>query len=195
MRRLARRGVLVLALAAPPSFAGCGSSPEPVFYALAPTRGVTAPLAIHAIRIRRPGLAGYLDRPEIVRGVVDFRLGVTSNERWGEPLDAMLGRVLAEDLDQRVPGSSVYTEDGAITADPEATVEVDFRRFDIGSDGQANLWAEVAVQRGDNSARATSRSVKLSQAPAAATTSALVATMSDLLGQLADQIAAMLRGT
>ncbi len=171
----------------------CSASPEPTFYALAPTHGASQPAAPRTIRVSRPGLAGYLDRPEIVRRIVDFRLGVASNERWGEPLDAMLGRVLAEDVEQRLPGSSVYTEDGAITAAPEATVEVDVREFDLGDEGQAHIWAEVAVERGDNHTARPARSIRLGATPQAATTAALVATMSDLLGQLADQIAAMLR--
>ena len=192
---------------------GCGSSPEPIFYALSPTRGVVqvqaqaqaqaqlspppgAPQtgAPHAIRIRRPGLAGYLDRPEIVRRVVEFRLGVAANERWGEPLDMMVARVLAEDIQQRVPGASVFTAEGAITADPDATVEVDVQRFDVGETGEVNLVAQVAVERGATHTAAATQAVRLGARPKADTTAALVSTMSDLLGQMADQIAAMLRG-
>ncbi len=171
----------------------CASSPEPSFYALAPTPGATQPPAPRTIRIRRPGIAGYLDRPEIVHRVADFRLGVASDERWGEPLDAMLGRVIAEDVEQRLPGSSVYTQDGAITADTDTTVEVDVRRFDIGGAGEVNLVAEVAVEHGDGHGPAASHPVTLKETPKTTTTAGLVATMSDLLGQLADQIAAMLR--
>ena len=174
---------------------GCWSSAEPVFYALAPTHGSPASSSLRTVRIQRPGLAGYLDRPEIVRRVTDYRLGVASNERWGEPLDAMLGRVLAEDVEQRVPGASVFTEDGAITQDPDATVEVDVRRFDVGSDGRAILWAEVAVARGSHQGPPASRSIQLGAAPASPATSALIATLSDLLGQLADQIAFLLRSS
>lgn len=202
--RLAAFAGVLLALAT-----GCGSSPEPVFYALSPTRGVVQaqapapplpqpgapqPGAPHAIRIRRPGLAGYLDRPEIVRRVVEFRLGVASNERWGEPLDMMVARVLAEDIQQRVPGASVFTAEGAITADPDATVEVDVQRFDVGETGEVNLVAQVAVERGATHTAAATQAVRLGARPKADTTAALVSTMSDLLGQMADQIAAMLRG-
>jgi uncharacterized lipoprotein YmbA len=67
------------------------------------------------------------------------------------------------------------------------------REFDLGDQGQAHLWAEVAVERGDNHTASSARSIRLIAAPQVATTAALVATMSDLLGQLADQIAAMLR--
>ena len=216
MRSRARAHLSTLAGALLVLATGCGSSPEPIFYALSPTRSVIqaqapAPAqpspqagarqpgaaqagAPHAIRIRRPGLAGYLDRPEIVRRVVEFRLGVASNERWGEPLDMMVARVLAEDIQQRVPGASVFTAEGAITADPDATVEVDVQRFDVGETGEVNLVAQVAVERGATHTAAATQAVRLGARPRADTTAALVSTMSDLLGQMADQIAAMLRG-
>jgi len=102
--------------------------------------------------------------------------------------------VLAEDLEQRLPGSSVFTEDGSITAAPDATVEVDVRRFDVGATGGVNLVAEVAVlQAGQGHPASTSRAVTLSEAPKDETTTSFVAAMSDLLGQLADQVAALLR--
>jgi uncharacterized lipoprotein YmbA len=88
----------------------------------------------------------------------------------------------------------VFTEDGAITADPEATVEIDILRFDIGEDGEVNLVAEIAVERGQGHSATGARSVHLHMRPSGATTSALVKTMSDLLGQLADNVAAVLRG-
>ncbi len=170
---------------------GCGSSPSSTFFALAPASGVTQPSRLREIEIRRPGLAGYLDRPEIVKRVVDFKLGIANTDRWGEPLDAMLARVLAEDVEQRLPDSTVFTEEGAITADPDATVEVDVRRFDVDDSGEVVLHAEVALQVGASHAVTTSRGLTLRERPRAATTPALVGAMSDLLGQLADRIATL----
>jgi uncharacterized protein len=186
----ARFGLVLCAAAVT---AGCGSSPSSTFYALGPSQGIAQAGAPHAIKLRRVTIPGYLDRPEIVRRVVDFRLGVAAYERWGEPLDAMLGRVLAEDLEQRLPGSSVFTEDGAITAEPDATVEIELRRFDVGANGEVNLVAEVASERGPGHQASTSRAVVLHATPKDATTAALVAAMSELLGQLADQVSMLLR--
>jgi uncharacterized lipoprotein YmbA len=182
-----------LAFALATALAGCGSSPEPTFYALAPTPGAAAGAPLRTVRLRHPGLPGYLDRPEIVRRESNYRLGMTASDRWGEPLDAMLARVLAEDLQDRLPGSVVYTEDGAITAEPDATVEVDVRRFDVGADGTANLRAEVAVARGDAHGPPAALAVALAERPTAPSTGALVEAMSGLLGQLADRIALTLR--
>ncbi len=172
--------------------AGCGSSPNSTFYALAPTQGAAQKGAPHAIKVRRVTIPGYLDRPEIVRRVVDFKLGVDQYERWGEPLDAMLGRVLAADIEQRTPGSTVFTEDGAITVDPDATVEIDLREFAVGAGGEVDLDAEIAVERGTSHTAASSQAVSLRKSPKDGSTASLVSAMSDLLGQLADRVAVML---
>ena len=70
--------------------AGC-SSPPTELYTLAPVPGTAARIAARSIELRRIGLAGYLDRPEIVRSAADYRLRVTDRERWGEPLGGMIG--------------------------------------------------------------------------------------------------------
>ena len=199
MRTAFRYSVIAFAIASSiassitSSITGCGSSPEVTFYALSPTSGVLEKATPHAIRIRRPGLAGYLDRPEIVRRVVNYRLGVAATDRWGSPLDVMIGRVIAEDVELRLPGSSVYTEDGAITADADATVEIDIQRFDVGEAGELVLVAEVAIEKGSAHGAVASRGVRLSAKPKSDATPSFVAAMSDLLGQLADQVVVMLR--
>jgi uncharacterized lipoprotein YmbA len=185
---------LWFAMAISVAVAACGSSPPSTFYALGPTQGSAKPLDLHRVLIRRPGIAGYLDRPEIVFGQQDFRLRIANSDRWAEPLDAMIARVLALDLGSRLSGSSVFTDEGAITADPDATVEVNVERLDIGDGGDVNLVAEVAITRGANRTPLEPRSIRLRAAPQGASTSALVATMSSLLGELADQISVVLRG-
>jgi uncharacterized lipoprotein YmbA len=176
--------------------AGCGSSPNSTFYALVPTgaeAAAGAPSAPRSIKVRRITIPGYLDRPEIVRKVVDYRLGIAPNERWGEPLDEMLGRVVAQDLESRLPGSSVFSESGSITTDPQATVEVDIRRFDVDDRGEVSLVAEVAVESKGSRAAPASTAVTLHQAPKDSSTTALVATMSELVAALSSRIAAVLR--
>ncbi len=177
--------------------AGCGASPEPNYFALTPAAGPAAgqPAAgIKSIELRRPGIAGYLDRPEIVRRLVDYRLGVAANERWGEPLNVMIGRVVAQDLSQRLGGANVFTEDGAITADADATVEINIEKFEMDGDGTVQLVAQLAIERGTSHAATGARMIRLSVRPAEGSTSGMVHAMSDLLGQMSDQVAAAVRG-
>jgi uncharacterized lipoprotein YmbA len=172
--------------------AGCGSSPDPIYFALSPVGTVHSPRATswaHLVKIRRPAIAGYLDRAEIVSRVTDHRLRVASGESWSEPLGDMVGRILGEDLSDRLPGSVVFTETSPISADPDAVVSVDIQRFDAGEDGALTLRGAIAVQRGRDQSGAVTRNVNLTTHVTTTGTSTLVNAMSDLLGQLADQVA------
>ena len=189
---LRRRGLLALALASAAS--GC-SSPEPAYYTLGTAPGAPQRGGPRLIELRRPSVAGYLDRAEIVRGDTGgYRLDVRAGERWGEPFDAMMGRVLTEDLNQRLPGTTVFTAQGSLSPDPQARIEVDVPRFDLGTNGRVVLRAQVAVSRSAGGAVRT-RTVQIETVPASAGTPALVAAMSQALGQLADAVASMLRAS
>ena len=94
--------------------------PIPVLYTLAVRPGPALPRGPRVVQLRDIGLPSYLDRKEIVRSSEDYKLGVMANDWWGEPLGSMLGRVLVVELSQRLPNSKIYSESGAITADPNA---------------------------------------------------------------------------
>ena len=70
-------------LAAVPAMAVACTSPEPAYYTLAPVPGTPRRGGVALIELRRPGLAGYLDRPEIVRSGSAYQLRVAGSERWG----------------------------------------------------------------------------------------------------------------
>ncbi len=182
-----RRRVLLLGLAL-----GACSSPEPAYYTLAAVPGTPRGGAPGTIELRRPGIAGYLDRPEIVRSGGDYRLRVAAGERWGEPFGDLFGRVLAEDLNQRLTGTSVFTAAGAISAQADAALELDVQRFDLDAGGDVVLLAQIAVSR-TRRGPATTRVFRLTQRPAGPSTAELVAAMSMALGALADAAADMLR--
>ena len=181
-----RRRLLLLLAAAP---AGC-ASPNPALYVLAPLPGAPQSGAPRMVELREIGLARYLERSQIVRSSEGYRLDVLSNEWWGEPLGAMLSRVLVQELTQRLPGSTVFAESGAITVDPAATVAVNIQRLDADATGAAVLIAQVEVS-GKSTA---TRDIHLTVPPPAPGTAGLVEAMSQAVAQLADTIAAMLRG-
>ncbi len=187
---LSRRSLLGLALA---GAAQACASPDVAYFTLAAVPGAPRRGGPAQVELRRPGLAGYLDRPEIVRSNSPYSLRVISMERWGEPLGDLFTRILAEDLNNRLPGSSVFTSTGSITAEADATVEMDIQRFDADPSGQVVLLAQVAVSRGRTRATAATRVVRLTVQPTGPGTADLVAAMSMALGQLADVLAAMLQ--
>lgn len=171
------------------------SSPNPSFYTLAPIRGVSAAGGPALVELRRPGIAGYLDRSEITRSNTPYQLKLASNERWGEPFGDMVGRVLAEDLGSRLTGTSVFTSAGAISADAGARVEIDIQRFDADVGGQIVLVAQVAVTRSGNRSEPITRAIRIEQTPTGNTTASYVAAMSQALADASDQIAVLIRGS
>nr|WP_294563978.1 PqiC family protein [uncultured Rhodopila sp.] len=181
---LSRRAAVILLAAAP---AAC-SSPNPTLYVLAPEPGAVVAHAPRTIDVRPIALARYLERSAIVRSSEGYRMDVLANDWWGEPLDSMMMRVLVLDLTQRLPGSIVYGDTGAITTPPDATVEVNVQRFDLDRDGAVLLAAQVAIEGGAASARGVSQTVR----PADGSTQALAGAMSSATARLADTIAAML---
>ena len=171
--------------------AACGSAPQ-TYYTLAFAGGAQMRTPPISIELHRVGVAAYLDRPEIVTAPAAYRVAVSNNERWAEPLGRMLERVFAEDLVQRLPAASVFTESGAIAADADRILELDVQRLDVDGAGNVVLVAQIAVRRDGNKRPALARTFRLSAAavpgqPAAAAISALV-------GQLADEAARMIAG-
>ena len=183
-----RRRALVLA-----PLGACARSPDPALFTLAAVPGEARPGGPKTVELRRPGLAGYLDRPEIVRATGPYRADLSGGARWAEPFGDMLGRVLAEDLTQRLPGSTVFTEAGGLSADGDAVVEIDVQRFDADAEGRVTLLAQAAVRRPGSRRVGQTRAVRLNVPARPTATADIVAAMSATLGQLADAVAAMLR--
>jgi hypothetical protein len=145
--------------------------------------------------VRRPGLPSYLDRPYIVKRVTLERLAFEADERWGAPLQEMLGTTLADDLSARLPDCAVYSEAGSISATADAQVEVELSRFELSGDGSIKLLAEVAVNWTATGTTPRIDRYALSARPGASRTADVVSSMSLAVGQLADVIAkAVLRG-
>jgi uncharacterized protein len=189
MKRPALTPALALALAlslASALLSGC-ASPTQELFTLAPVPGEAKPGGPSVVMLRDIGLPKYLDRPQIVRSTEDYRVTLGGNERWGEPLGTMLSRVLVENLEQRLPGSLVVKETGAITTTPKAVVEVELQRLDMDEAGAVALFAQVARRGGGT------RAVRLSVQSASTATRDEVSAMSIALGQLADVIAGLLR--
>ena len=183
-RRALLRGVFVLAVA------GC-ASPSPSLYTLGPTPGTPRPGAPATVVLHQVAVGRYLERPEIVRSSENFRLDVMSNEAWGEPVPQMISRVLVEDLSQRLPGTTVLNVSGAITAKEDAAVEVNVQRMDREASGALAFVAQASVSR-TGSSRPLTRTVRLAIPLASTATADEVRAMSAAVGQLADEIAAML---
>jgi len=172
------------------ALAAC-SSPNPVLYTIAPVSGAVQNSGPKVVALRQISTARYLERSEIVRSSENYRLDVMENDWWGEPLGAMLSRVLVEELGQRLPQSTVFAESGAVTASPDATIELNIQRLDEDASGNLVLQAQASVNFKGQRAPAL-RSFRSVVTPPAADTPGEVAAISTAVGQLADGLASML---
>jgi uncharacterized lipoprotein YmbA len=169
------------------------ASPNPALYTLAPVAGTPQPGGPRIVVLREIGLARYLERSQIVRSSEGYKLAVESNNWWGEPLGAMITRILEEELSQRLPGTSVFGESGAIAAEADATVDVNIQRMDADRSGVVILAAQVAVSFTKGRRPPNTRSVRFTVPSPTPDLTGEVGAMSTALGQLADTVAAMLR--
>lgn len=168
------------------------SSPPPVLYTLLPVPGTPRPGGPRAVSLREVSLARYLDRQQIVRSANEARLNVASNDWWGEPLDAMMTRVLVENLAQRLPSSSIIATGGAISVPADAIVEVNLQRLGLTGPATLSLTAQVAIAPRDATRRPTARLENISVPVDGTGTEAFVTAASTALGQLANAISAAL---
>jgi uncharacterized lipoprotein YmbA len=174
------------------ALASCASS-DPKLYTIAPVPGPAVSSGPPVIVLRTIGVAHYLVRRQIVRSSEDYRIDVIANNWWGEPLDAMLGRVLVQELGDRLPRSHVYEATGAVTATPDASIEVELQRLDIDANGQLLLVAQAAVSTGARTPVAR-RGFRIVVTPPVTGVAGQVAATSTALGRMADGIADMLAG-
>jgi uncharacterized protein len=170
---------------------GC-SSPNPALYTIAPVPGTTQGLGPKVVVLQPISLARYLERSEIVRSSENYRLDVMTNDWWGEPLPAMLSRVLIEELSQRLPQSTILSSSGAVSVSPDATIELNVQRLDEDGAGRLILLAQASVEFKARRGPPLVRNFRFTQTPPVPGTGGEVAAISTAVGQLADGLTAML---
>jgi len=181
------RTILLPALVA--LMAGC-TSPNPVLYTIAPVDGPIEAGGPPVVLLEQIALERYLERSQIVRSSENYRLEVRANDWWGEPLPAMLSRVLVTELGQRLSHSTVISEGGAVSAPPGASIGLNIRRLDEDASGRLVLQAQVSVIFRDRN-KPKLRDFRFVVTPASPGTPGEVAAISAALGQLADAVARM----
>jgi uncharacterized lipoprotein YmbA len=142
------------------------------------------------ILLQQVGLARYLERSQIVRSSENYRLDVMENDWWGEPLGAMLSRVLVAELRQRLPQSTVISGSGAVSAPPDATIALNIQRLDEDASGQLVLHAQASVSfRGRG--KPSLQEFRYTVPPSVSGVAGEVAAISTAVGQLAEGLAGM----
>jgi uncharacterized lipoprotein YmbA len=173
--------------------AGCAGNQTTSFYTLSST-SESQPSARSGeglvIGLGPVTLPQYLDRPDIVTraGANQMRLGEV--QKWAEPLEPMLTRVMSEDLYALLDAKDVIPLPQRGDLPLARVVEVDISRFDANETGEIKLDARWRIYRGNGSTLVTSgRSLLTEQGAAGPDYDAIVAAMSRALGKLSAEIA------
>ena len=180
----------ITAVASMVALAAC-STPSPKLYTIAPVDGATRSGGPKVVLLQQIGLARYLERSQIVRSSESYQLDVSQNDWWGEPLGAMLSRILIEELSQRLPQSSVLSENGAVSSPADATIELNIRRLDVDASGNLVLQAQAGVTFKGRPTPVL-QSYRFTVATQASAVSSEVAAISSAVGQLADGLVSIL---
>lgn len=181
-----RNWILSLSLAL--LLSACGSTPRSSYYMLsaetAATLGNTGPsLGIGPVTVPE-----YLQRREMVLNRNSNQLELADYHRWAEPLDAGILRVMALNLAIELDTQQVQAYPWRRDYHPDYSVTISVVQFAM-QGGKAELVAEWTLQA---PAANTTISRKISQLSTTADNSepsSVAAAYSDLLKQLAQQIA------
>jgi hypothetical protein len=168
------------------ALAGCGS-PDNKYFTLS-TESPAAPAAQalgRTVSVDEVTIPSYLDRPQIVVRQDSNRADIREYERWMEPLDNMLRRVLAADLTARLGPGRVLDRPGKDTALIAVTID-EFGQNDDHAVLRGQWTVKTAGKDGPGASHSFSREEPLGKAE----TPDMVAAMSRLVGGLADEIAA-----
>ena len=191
-RPFRHRAIVGLALAG--LLAGCAVTRPTSFYTLSP---VTEPEVAKrsadglVIGLGPITLPLYLDRPDIVTREGSNQMRLAEFDKWAEPLEPLLTRIMAEDLYALLDASDVIPIPQRGDVPLDRVIEVDIGRFDADAAGQVVLDARWRIFRGDNETLlASGRSQVTEQGAPVPDYSAIVAAMSRAVGQASEDIAA-----
>lgn len=178
--------------------AGCGNitgtSAPASFYVLTPTQDARPVGASGAtggkkllIVMGPVNVASYLNRPQIVSRGQGVRVSLAEFDRWAEPLDKNLARVLAEDVAQLTADSALVVP-GRDDAAADARVLVDVERLDGTLGGEAVLVAWWSLRAHDGHVLSRNRAEHRQRS--GLSFASMVEAQSALAGRLAQDIAA-----
>ena len=168
---------------------GCRSAPTRIY-----TLGRAAP-ASHidlyhapALRVDTLNVPASWDRIEILKLSAAGTLQISDFDHWAAPLAQMARQTLSDDLDQRLPsGSVIYPR--LPKPSRGLGVNVDILDFTLGP-SQASMRASWIIVPSGDAQGAKRSTAELSSSMSSEDPAAVAHAWSDLIGQLADRVAA-----
>jgi uncharacterized lipoprotein YmbA len=196
MKKTLSCGALTLAIAMVGLlFSGCGTSPAAKFYTLTPvtqqkqetsggTTGAGQPVAIGPVEIPE-----YLDRPEIVTRADQNQLVLSELNLWGGALKADVNRVLIENISYSLASDGIPVVTWKIGIADTQRVPIQVVRFDGIPNDNIILKARWTVIGKDGKTFELVSESNISVPVKGGSYNAVVAAMSEALGELSKEIA------
>jgi uncharacterized lipoprotein YmbA len=168
---------------------GCSSGSTRI-YTLAPAAPASH-IEVHhapALRVDTLNVPASWDRIEILRPSAGGSLQLSDFDHWAAPLPQMARQALSEDLDLRLPpGSLIYPR----LPKPSNALGVDIDILDFNIVGsQATMQASWTIVPSGDAQGAKRNAASLRSTMSSADPAAVAHAWSDLIGQLADHVAA-----
>jgi uncharacterized lipoprotein YmbA len=178
------------------SLSGCvGTTPPAQFYLLEPIveTGATAASAAKRplIALSPVRIPEYVDRPQIVTATGKNAYHLSEFDRWAEPLNDNIARVLQQNLAALVPAEVVKVNASRMAKEAQLRVSVNILEFHVDPQQQARLTAQWQIVRGNT--MVASRQVSYQTPAAEDTYPAKVAALNTCLLSLSRDLAAALQ--
>lgn len=171
----------------------CSTSPAPHLYIIEPMTAwanmeTDNDLSIGVGPVRLPA---HLNRKGIVTHDQRYRVNAAEFDRWAEPLDHNITNALAENLSVLIPSDQVIAYPWDSAHDFDFTVQVRVITFGANPDGEVVLIASWKIYDAANAPIELTKK-RYSAARRGDDMIALVAAMSQMIGQLSRDIATRL---
>jgi uncharacterized protein len=137
-------------------------------------------------------LPAYIDRNEMAIRLAPTQVTYSPVDRWAEPLNVNIGRVLLQNLSLLLRTDRIALYPWMNVANVQYQIEIEIMKFDATKAGETELKARYGIFKGGMRTLLAVREVSFSRTGAADTPAAVVA-MSAVLGDLSEDIASALR--
>jgi len=128
------------------SLAGCGSTPNPRFYALTGATAPATPSSTMSVVVGPVTIPAAVDRPQIVVTVAPNRVRLEEFDRWASPLENDIARTVAANLAATLSTSRVMVAPQAVAL-PDYRASIEVQQFDSALGQAATLDAVWSVSR------------------------------------------------
>ncbi len=137
-------------------------------------------------------LPPYLDRNEIATRLSPTQVTYSSIDRWAEPLNVSVSRVLLQNLSYLLGTEQIVMYPWSNAAKVNYQIEVELLHFEVTQQGEARLLARYGVFSGGTRQVLVVRETAITH-PTSTEGAASVAALSTTLGELSQQIASAVR--